>query len=153
MALGLGWRPFSSHVRDVGIDLPVERHDPLHGAHREVGFAAQTPTPKAARIGMPLLQMINLQHHREPRLARRGFRRGALVLETGQVVALEAGNPGVDGGTRDVQKPADTRLAPALKIELNDLEAGLDTLRITVIVKQRELLRRGHWELLPEPFD
>ena len=40
-----------------------------------------------------------------------------------------------------------------MKIELHDLEAGLDTLRITVIVKQRELLRRGHWELLPEPFD
>jgi len=99
MALGLGFRPFSAYVRDIVIDLPVHGHDPFHCAHREIRFASQAPNPEAARIGMPLLQVINLQHHREPRLARRDFRRRALVLETGQVVTLEAVNPGVDGGT------------------------------------------------------
>ena len=52
-----------------------------------------------------------------------------------------------------MQKPADTRLAPALTIELNDLEAGLRPLGITVVVEQRELLGRGPRKLMPEPFD
>jgi|SRR6266508_1128575 len=100
MELWLGLpRPFSAHMGDIVIDLPVHGHDPFHRAHREIRFAPQTPNPEAARIGMTLLQVINLNHHREPRLAYRGCRRGALVLETGQVVALEAANPCVDGGT------------------------------------------------------
>jgi len=42
-------------ARDIRIDLAVERHDAFHGAHREIGLAAQTPDPKAPGIRMTLL--------------------------------------------------------------------------------------------------
>src|SRR5881409_356233 len=99
---------------------------------------------------MTLLQVIDFHHRWQPRLARRGVRRGALVLETGQVVTLEAVNPCVDGRTGDVQKPTDTAFAPALEVELNDLHTGLGTLRIAVVVEQGQLLGCGGWQLLPE---
>ena len=74
------WGVVPRGPRDIWIDLAVERHNAFHGAHREIPFAAQTPDPKAPGIGMALLQMIHLQHDREPHLARRGVRRGAFVL-------------------------------------------------------------------------
>ena len=37
---------------------------------------------------------------------------------------------------------ADTALAPALGIELNDLEPGMRAIRVTVIVQERQLLGR-----------
>jgi hypothetical protein len=40
-----------------------------------------------------------------------------------------------------------------LIIELNDLPAGLRTLRITVVVERWELLQGSHWDRLPELFD
>jgi hypothetical protein len=61
MRLGRGfWGVLPRGPRDIRIDLAIERHNPFHGAHREIRLAAQTPDPKAPGIGMALLQMINL---------------------------------------------------------------------------------------------
>src|SRR5215813_12199072 len=87
--------------------------------------APGTPDPKAPGIRMALLEMINLQHHREPHLARRGVRRRALVHEAGPIVALEARNPRVDRGAGDLQTLTDTALTPALRIEGDDLQQKL----------------------------
>ena len=115
-------------------------------------LAAQTPDPKAPGIGMALLQMINLHHHREPDLACRGLRRAALVLEAGRIVALKARNPRVDGGTGDLQKLTDTALTPALRIEGDDLQAGLGALGMAVVVEQRPRGRGRRREAFPEAF-
>ena len=119
---GWGWgSAFAGALRrrawNVLIDLAVEGHDALDGAHREIALAPQTPDAKAAGIGMALLQVIDFHHHRQPGLAHRGVGRPALVLQARQVVRLKARNPRGDGGTGDVQKPTDTALTPALRIE------------------------------------
>src|SRR5262249_20022026 len=75
MTYSLSWRiwgsrrrlpPRAATVGDVGIDASVERHDPLHRAHREIGFAPQTPDAKAAGIGMAFLQVIDCHHQWQP---------------------------------------------------------------------------------------
>ena len=52
-----------------------------------------------------------------------------------------------------MQKPADTALAPAVRIERHHLPAGLRPRGIGVIVEQRQLPRGGGGQLLPELFD
>ena len=89
-------------------------------------------------------------HHREPHLARRGVRRRALVREAGLMVALKARNPPGDGRAGDPQKLADTALTPALRIEGDDLPAGLGPLGIAVGVEQRPGGGRGRGEAVPE---
>src|SRR2546426_10742102 len=86
---------------------------------------------------MALLQMIQLQHHWEPHLARRGVRRGALVRKAGPIVALEARNPRVDRGAGALQQLTDTALTPTLRIEGDDLQASLGALGMAVVVQER----------------
>ena len=88
MRLGRGGRGVEAcGPWDIRIDLAVERHDAFDGAHGQICFAAQTPDPKAPGIRMALLQMIDFHHGWQPRLARWGIRRPALVRDAGQVVA------------------------------------------------------------------
>src|SRR5215471_5164958 len=84
---------------------------------------------------MALLQMINFQHHGEPHLSRRGMRRRAVVRETGFIVALKARNPPGDRRAGDVQKLTDAALTPALRIQGDDLAAGLEALGMTLVGK------------------
>src|SRR5262249_20605554 len=128
----------------------VEGHDAFDRAHGEIRFAAQTPDPKAPGIGMALLQMIDLQHHGEPHLARRGMRGGALVREAGCIVVFEARYPPINRGPRDLQELTDTAFTPALRIEGNDLLAGRDALGIAVVVEERPGRRRRWREAVPE---
>src|SRR4030095_7537274 len=74
---------------DIGIELAVEGHDAFDGAHGQIRLATQAPDPKAPGIGMALLQMVDLQHHGEPHLARWSMRRRALVREAGRIVVFE----------------------------------------------------------------
>src|SRR5438876_4713197 len=102
---------------------------------------------------MAFLQVIHLQHQRQPDLAYRRFRRPAVILKRGQVVTFEAPNPLVNSRAGHAQKQTDTEFVPPLEIELNDLLASLRALGITVVVEQRQLLGRGGWELAPKAFD
>src|SRR5262249_1198719 len=88
--------------------------------------------------------------HREPYLARRGVRRRALVREAGLIVALKARNPQVDRGTGDLQTLTDTALTPALRIEGDDLPAGLGALGMAVVVEQRPGWGSSRGEAVPE---
>ena len=49
-----------------------------------------------------------------------------------------------------MQKLTDTALPPALRRECNHVHAGLGTLGRAVGVEQRQLLRRGRWQLVPQ---
>src|SRR5215470_7338918 len=137
-------------ARNIRIDLAVQGHDAFDRAHRQIRLAAQTPDPKAPGIGMALLQMINLQHDGEPYLPRRGMRRGTLVREAGAVVALEARNPAGDRRAGDVQHLTDTAFTPALRIQGDDLPAGLGALAMTVVVEERPRGRRRGRQAVPE---
>ena len=108
---------------------------------------------KAAGIRMPLLQVIDFHHHRQPYLAHGRGGRPALVLQTRCVLCFKARDPRGAGGPGDVQKPTDTALRPALRIERNDLLAGLSPRRIAVVVEQGQLPRGGGEQLVPELFD
>src|SRR4029434_2301170 len=99
---------------------------------------------------MALLQMIDLQHHGEPHLARWGMRCGALVREAGRIVVFAARNPPITCGPRDLQELTDTAFTPALRIEGNNLLAGLDALGIAVVVEERPCGRRRRREAVPE---
>src|SRR5262249_62130214 len=118
--------------RDMRINLAGAAPKPFPQWARRDPCGRAAPKAKAPGIGMALLQMINLQHHREPYLARRGVRRRALVREAGLIVALKARNPQVDRGTGDLQPLTDTALTPALRIEGDDLPAGLGALGMAV---------------------
>jgi len=135
---------------NIRIDLAIEGHDAFDRAHGQIRCAAQTPDPKAPGIGMALLQMIDLQHHGEPHLARWGMRRGALVREAGRIIVFEARNPPINRGPRDLQELTDTAFTPALRIEGNDFLAGLDALGIAVVVEERPGGRRRWREAVPE---
>src|SRR6266446_30565 len=58
--------PPTRNYAQFSVDLSVDSHDPLHRTHGQIGCAPQTPNAETARIGMTLLQVINLKHHREP---------------------------------------------------------------------------------------
>src|SRR6185295_14004015 len=148
-----GWGVERLRAWNVRIDATVEGHDALDRAHREIVLAPETPDAKAAGIGMAFLEMIDFDHHRQPGLALRGVGGPALIFQTRRVVRLKTRNPRGDRGPRDVQKPADTALAPALRIERNHLPAGLSPRGIGVIVEQRQLPRGGGGQLMPELFD
>ena len=51
-----------------------------------------------------------------------------------------------------MQDTTDTEFVPALRLELQDLESRLGTIRITVVVPQREYALRRCGALLPEPL-
>jgi hypothetical protein len=60
-----------------------------------------------------------------------------VVDQPGKVLRLEAGNPQIDRGRRDVQEATDAALIPALIIELNDLDPGVVRVGMAVVVPQR----------------
>ena len=120
---------------DIRIDLAVERHNSFHGAHRQIRFAAQTPDPKASGIGMALLEMINSSITGSHTL-RAGVCGAGSCPRGWPHVALEARNPRVDRAG-DLQTLTDTALTPALRIEGDDLQAGLGALGMAVVVEQR----------------
>ena len=70
MRLGRRLGPWFAHMRDIVIDLLVEGHDPADRAHGEVWSRQQTPDAELAGIGMAFLEMIHLDHHGKPHLAR-----------------------------------------------------------------------------------
>ena len=137
-------------ARNIGRDLAIESHDALNRPHGEIRFAAQTPDPKTAGIGMALLPMVNLQQHGQPHLARRGMRGGALVGEAGGIVACEARKPQGNRGAGDVQKLTDTALTPALGVEGDNRLARLGAFGMAVVVKAGAHRRRRWREALPE---
>src|SRR5215471_7687741 len=137
-------------ARDIRIDLTVEGYDPLDRPHGEIRLASQTPDAKAAGIGMALLEMINVQHHREPHLARRGLGCGVLVSEAGGIVALKTRQPPGNRRAGDLEKLTDTALTPALGIQRDDLAAGLGPLGMTMVIEERPRRGRRGWQALPE---
>jgi len=62
---------------------------------------------------------------------------------------LKAHQPEVDGGPRDLQKLTDTPLAPALRIQGNDLQPGGGGCGMAVVVEERPR-RSGRRETVPE---
>src|SRR4029453_13112807 len=71
------------------------------------------------------------------------------ILQAGQILGLKARQPEVDGGSRDLQKLTDTPLAPALRIQGNDLQTGGGGRGMAVVVEQRPR-RGGRRETVPE---
>jgi hypothetical protein len=140
-------------MRDIVIDLPVERHDPLHRAHRNLGARQETPDPEPAGIGMALWEVIHVHHEREPDFARRGLRCATLVHEARKVFRLEARNPPIHRRTRDVQDATDAELIPPLIIELDHLDAGVVRVWMAVVVPQRQFPLHRWQTMLPALFD
>jgi hypothetical protein len=77
------WRvPFgglAASMREIIIELPVEGHDPFDRADGDVCPCQQAPDPEPAGIGMTRLEVIHLQHQRQPDLVGWALGRGALV--------------------------------------------------------------------------
>jgi hypothetical protein len=51
-------------MRDILIDLLIERHDAADGAHRDLWSCQQAPDAELAGIGMALLELVALFHDR-----------------------------------------------------------------------------------------
>ena len=73
---------------DIIIDLPVEGHDPFDRTHGEIRPPQQTPDPEPTCIRMPLLEVIDLHHQREPDLAGGCLGGAALVLQARKMLGL-----------------------------------------------------------------
>ena len=136
MRLGRLFPPLAGHMGDIIVHLLVERHDPAHRAYRDIVAVQQTPDPETSGIGMALLEVIHLDHQREPDFPGCGVGGATLVLDPGKVFGFKAANPQVDRGTGHLQKATDTQLTPPLIVELDHLEAGLIALRVAVIRAQ-----------------
>lgn len=119
---------------DIIIDLPVEGHNPFDRAHGEIGPSQQTPDPESPRIRMPLLEVIDLQHERQPDFASGSLGGEALVHQTREVLCLKTVNPPIDCRAEDLEDPTDTALGPALIIELDHLDPRLVAVALAVIV-------------------
>ena len=70
MRLGRQLGPGFPHMRDVIINLPIDRHNPTDGAHGEVRTREQAPDAELPSIGMAFLQVIHLNHDGKPPLPR-----------------------------------------------------------------------------------
>ena len=101
---------------------------------------------------MPLLEVIDLQHERQPDFAGRSLGGEALVHQPREVLRLKAVNPPIDRWAGDVEDPTDTALGPALIIELDDLDPRLVAVALAMIVAQRQCFLHGRLTLLPEPL-
>src|SRR5436309_3209415 len=99
---------------------------------------------------MALLQVIHVDHERQPGLTRGRFGGTTLILQPGKVLRFKAPYPPIDCGTRDVQEPTDTPLAPALSIELQDFEASVSVIGMAMIGPKRQLALHGTGTVLPE---
>jgi hypothetical protein len=99
MGLGQGLGAGRPRVRDISIDLLIQDHNTADGPLRQVWTSQETPDAELTGIRMPLLEVIDLDHHGKPLLAR-GLGAGLVVLQPGHVVRLEARDPPIDGRPR-----------------------------------------------------
>ena len=146
------WRRVFPIMWDIIIDLPIEGHDPPDRAYGDILAGQQTPDTELPGIGMGFLEMIHVDHEREPDLPR-GLRTGLEAHEPGKVLGCTAANPAIDRRTRDVQKATDTALRPSLILEFDHLKAALVASGLAVVggQGQRPVHRSG--TLLPKLFD
>src|SRR4029453_7712591 len=86
---GVFWAALGRFMGDIIIDLPVEGHDPFDRAHGELWPPQQTPNPEPPSIWMPLLEVIDLQHERQPDFAGRSLGGEALVHQPREVLRLK----------------------------------------------------------------
>ena len=100
-------------MRDIIIDLPIEGHHPPDRAHGDILSGQETPDAELPSIWMGFLEVIHLDHNREPHLPR-GLRARLVAQEARKVLGFKAANPAVDRRTRDVQKTTDAALRPPL---------------------------------------
>src|SRR5262245_26510367 len=99
MRLGRLFAALAGDMGDIIVHLLVEGHDPSHRADGNRVAVQQTPDPEAARIGMALLEVIDLDHQRKPDFPRRGVWHTTLVCEPGKVFGFKTANPEVDRRT------------------------------------------------------
>jgi hypothetical protein len=135
------------------IDELIERHDAADRALRAIGPRQQAPDAEAAGIGMRLLQVIDLDHQRQPDLACRRVGPSALAHKPGEVLGLKPPDPRIDCGPRDLHIPANAPFIPAVIIELDDLEPSLVAVGMPVIVPQPQVPLTGDGTRLPERLD
>jgi hypothetical protein len=69
------------------------------------------------------------------------------------VFRLEALDPRIDRGPRDVQEATDAHLIPPAIVQLDDLEPRLIAVRMRVVVPQRQVPLTGDGTRLPERLD
>ena len=87
---------------DIIIKLLVQGHPPAYRSLRNLWLCQQTPNPEPSRIGMALLEVIDLDHQGQPGLPGRRVRRPAFVRESRQLFGLKAADPGGDSRTGDM---------------------------------------------------
>jgi hypothetical protein len=141
-----------SLMRDIIIDLSIEGHHPPDRAHGDILPGQETPDAELSSIGMGFLEVIHLDHDREPHLPW-GLRARLVAQEARKVLSFKAANPAVDRRTRDVQKATDAALRPPLILEFDDLKTALVALRMAVVGGQGQFTLHGWEALLPELFD
>jgi hypothetical protein len=135
-------------MRDIGIELLIEGHDPAYRPDREFTPTQQTPDTELPGIGMPFLELINRHHHGQPLGAWRLWT-WLFVLQAGQMVGFKARNPSINGGTRHVEHPADALFVPPLIVELHHAEAGGRRVGVGMIREEVQLRLDGCRTLLP----
>jgi len=138
---------------DIVIHLLIEGHHPPHRTDRNVIVGQQTPDPEVTGIGMALLQVIDLDHQRQPDFTGCRFGRATLVLKAGKVLDFKAANPHIDSRTRYLHKVTNSALRPPLIIQFDDLEASLIAIGVVVIGAKGQLALPRHGRVMPEPFD
>jgi hypothetical protein len=140
------------HMRNVLIDLLVDRQNAADGSRGDVRASQEAPDAELPGVGMALLQVIHLDHEGKPYLVR-GRGAALFVQERGEVVRLETGKPAIDGGARDVEKPADTTFVPALIKQSHHVQTALHPVGRAVIRPELKLLGRSHRALEPKLFN
>ena len=138
---------------DIRIEALIQGHDPPHRAHGDIGTLEETPHPEAASIGVVFLELIDLLHQREPHFAGMDFRGAAFVHQAHHVFRFTALDPGMDRRTRDMQDPTDALFGPPLRLASDHLQPGVRTVRVAVVVIEREFALRRWGALFPEMFD
>jgi hypothetical protein len=141
------------HVRHLRIELPLEGHEAPHRAHGNLRVAQPTPEATRACVRMARVQGIDGPPKRQPALPGWRLWGPAVVDQPGQGRSLEAGNPQLARGRRDVQDATAAALIPALRRALNDLDPGVVRVGMAVGVPQRSL-PLGRWgTLVPQGVD
>ena len=139
-------------MRNSIIALPIEGHHPPDCAHGDILAGQETPEAELASVRMGLLEVLDLDHDREPDLPR-GLRPRLAAQQPSKVLCFKAANPAIDRWTRDLHKAADAALRPPLIIEFDHLKAALIALQRAVVDEQGQLTLHRRGALVPELFD